>query len=147
MAYTQKLYQVIAGLVDARLRCIKDAKHEWEAKHEVMLVDLVRNEMPSGSGFDNATKIDLERSTPDKLVFYTSYHHMNENGFYDGWTEHDVTVRPSLVHTLSISISGRDRADVKEHIHQVFYDALMTEFVADRAAGTWVRTRETAQQA
>ena len=60
-------------------------------------------------------------STPDKLVFYTSFHHMNDNGFYDGWTEHTVTVRPSLQFGFNMKISGQNRNEIKYHLHDVFY--------------------------
>src|SRR5208282_4608245 len=98
------LYSELASTVQARLNCI--AAHnadgrlnwpeEWEAKHEEHILSLVEDYMPSGSGFDSGTKIDLDRSHADKLVFNTAYHHMNESGMYDGWTEHTVTVLPSL---------------------------------------------------
>lgn len=95
-----------------------------EADLEGYAEDIVKRYMPSGSGFDSGTKIDIDRSTAEKLVFTTSFHHMNDGGFYDGWTEHTVTVRPSLVLGETLTISGRDRSDVKEFIHQVFQSAL-----------------------
>ena len=49
---------------------------------------------------------------------------MNENGFYDGWTDHTLTVRPSLVHGIELEISGRNRNDIKEYLHETFHSAL-----------------------
>jgi hypothetical protein len=83
--------------------------------------------MPSGSGFDSGTTLDLDASHADKLVFQTSFHHMDENGYYDGWTEHTVTVTPSLRDRYHIRISGRNRNDIKEMIHQSFDVALETD--------------------
>lgn len=120
---TRKLYSAIASSVQARLNCIKANNSEWQAKHEQTIDDLC-GEMPSGSGFDNGTKLDLDASTGDKLVFTTAYHHMNENGMYDGWTDHTVTVKPSLVHEFTLTVSGRDRNGIKEYIADTFQSAL-----------------------
>lgn len=114
-----RLYKKFAGLVNARLNCAKNNNHEWFQMHTDNIKKLVRL-LPHGSGFDNGTEIDLEKSTGEKLVFHTGYHHMNEDGFYDGWTYHTVTVRPSLQCGFVIDISGRDRNQIKEVIHDFF---------------------------
>jgi hypothetical protein len=49
---------------------------------------------------------------------------MDEHGCYDGWTNHLVTVRGSLWDKFTLTISGRDRHDVKGRIHDLFYEAL-----------------------
>lgn len=46
--------------------------------------------LPSGSGFDAGTRI--EKSSDFSVVFFTEYHHMNEMGYYDGWTKHTVKI-------------------------------------------------------
>jgi hypothetical protein len=73
---------------------------------------------PSGSGFDAGTQIDEDRS--DTLVFTTAFHHMNEGGYYDGWTEHTVRVKPSLAWGFDLTVSGRDRNDIKDYIADTF---------------------------
>lgn len=83
---------------------------------------IVKEYMPSGSGFDNGTTIDLDASREDRLVFNTAFHHMNEGGFYDGWTEHTVTVKPSFWGT-SIKVGGRDRNLIKDYIGDTFHHA------------------------
>lgn len=83
--------------------------------------------MPSGSGIDCGTRLDIAASTPEKLVFKTAYHHMNSGGFYDGWTQHRIIVKPSLGFGLRISISGPDRNDVKDYLHECFDQALRAE--------------------
>jgi hypothetical protein len=122
------LYQALAGLVGAYLRCVNDeTRQEWADKHRAAIWAMVRAHLPHGAGFDSGTDIDLDASTDEKLVFTTSYHHMNENGFYDGWTEHKVTVRPSLAAGFVLRISGRDRNDFKDYASEVFSHALLTE--------------------
>jgi hypothetical protein len=49
---------------------------------------------------------------------------MNEQGSYDGWTEHTVIVTPSLAMGYRLRITGRDRNGIKEYMHDVFNAAL-----------------------
>lgn len=128
------LYSELASVVQARLNCSKDlafhqsqqtATAEWFDKHSERIDQLVRNYMPSGGGFDNGTTLDLDLSHADKLVFCTAYHHMVE-GYYEGWTEHTVTVTPSFNH-FHLRVSGRNRNDIKDYIADTFSCALQTE--------------------
>ena len=120
------LYRELAGLIDARHTCIERGNKEWQDNHTQEILSLVKNHMPSGSGFDNGTKIDLDRSHADKLIFHTSFHHMNDTGYYCGWTDHTVTVTPSLYLTFNLRVSGRNVNDIKEYIDEAFRHALMT---------------------
>jgi hypothetical protein len=114
------LYQTLAGLIQARQNCIRSGNAEWLTRHTSRLVKLVDDNMPSGSGFDNGTTIDLDKSTPEKLVFQTSFHHMDQHGSYCGWTSHTVTVRASLTGGVCVVVSGRDRNAIKDYIGDVF---------------------------
>ena len=78
------VYSHIASLLIAMDNCSKSGNSEWLAKHEQSIESLIEESMPSGSGVDCGTKLDMDRSRPDRLVFTFSYHHMNENGYYDG---------------------------------------------------------------
>lgn len=118
------LYQVLASLVDARIRCLERGAKEWELKHGDNIKTLVDSFMPSGSGIDCGTKINLSRSHGDELVFTLSYHHMDENGYYDGWTEHAVTVLPSLIHAIDMTINGKNRNDIKDYLYEVYRHCL-----------------------
>jgi hypothetical protein len=109
----------ISGLIGAIHRCREDSNKEWEENHTQRLLQLVKDYMPGEPGFDSDTTIDIDKSSKDKLVFYTSFHHMDENGFYDGWTEHTVTVTPGF-RGANIKISGRDRNCIKDIIHETF---------------------------
>lgn len=62
----------------------------------------------------------------DPKLFTALFHLMNDVGYYDGWTEHTVTVTPSFG-GVNLRISGRNRNDIKESIHQAFDTALKTE--------------------
>ncbi len=121
------LYSTLASLVQARLNCIKANNSEWLIKHEQAACELVKSHMPSGSGIDCGTKLDIDRSNGDKLVFTFSFHHMNENDMYDGWTDHTAIVTPSLAFGFDLMITGRDRNRIKEYLHDIFHYALQTE--------------------
>lgn len=122
----QPLYRRISGLIDAMKRCEEKGNQEWKVKHGESL-DEIEKTLPSGSGFDSGTTIDRVASTPEKIVLRTSYHHMHESGMYDGWTEHTITVRPSLLFGFTLSISGRNRNEIKDYIHEVFHQELGEE--------------------
>lgn len=87
---------------------------------------LVREFMPSGSGFDSGTTFDLDKSNRLKMVFNTGFHHMDDNGSYDGWTHHTVVVTPNFG-GFDIRVTGRDRNDIKDYIGETFENALFQE--------------------
>lgn len=132
------LYSELASTLDAlkRLEAVKPGQHarfsdvtEWIEKHNATIKMLTDQHLPSGSGFDNGTAFIENQSHAGKLVFETEFHHMNESG-YDGWTQHTVTVTPSF-QGINIRISGRNRNDIKELIHQAFDSALKTDVTYD----------------
>lgn len=82
---------------------------------------------PSGSGFDSGTVLDYERCTESVLVFSTSFHHMDERGAYDGWTDHRVVARASFVYGFVIHVTGTDRNGIKDHISDTFHAWLSSE--------------------
>ena len=122
-----KLYSALANLLSAHACCVATGNKDAATLHYGRITELVRNNMPSGSGFDNGTTLDLEASSADKLVFDTSFHHMDESGYYDGWTEHRIYVTPSLIHGVELRITGKDRNQIKDYIHDAFSSALKAE--------------------
>jgi len=48
---------------------------------------------------------------------------MNENGYYDGWTSHTVTVTPGW-NGPELRITGRDRNQIKDYLYDTFHYAL-----------------------
>jgi hypothetical protein len=120
----------LASTVLARLNCIQANNKEWQPKHEERIQRLVDNFLPSGSGLDNGVHIDLDKSTGNKLVFHTSFHHMNQDGYYDGWTDHTLFVVPCLWTDFDIKISGPNRNEIKEDLYQRFEIALHEEIEA-----------------
>jgi hypothetical protein len=127
----QTVAQAIAASFAAWQNCKRSGNTDWEVRHSERIRRLL-DLMPSGSGFDSGTLLDFARTTPEKLVFTTAFHHMDESGGYAGWTSHLVTVRPSFVHDMTLTVSGRDRNDIKEYIVQTFEAALSAEVPPDR---------------
>lgn len=123
-----QVYQKVASLVVARLNCISANNDVWLDKHETEILRICKEFLPSGSGIDTGTKIDFDRSNHAKLVFTFGYHHMNDGGMYDGWTEHVLTVRPDW-RGPDLTISGRNRNDIKDYLYDVFSCDLCREYV------------------
>jgi len=119
------LFVALASSIQALENCQKSGNSEWAKKHTDRILTLVEENMPHGSGFDKGTQIDLDASTSEKLVFDTAFHHMDEHGYYDGWTDHRIVVRP-LFGSFGMRIGGRDRKDIKEIIGQNFDHCLET---------------------
>ena len=56
----------------------------------------------------------------NKIVISFGFHHMDENGMYDGWTNHDLIIRPDF-DGFKIKITGRDRNCVKDYLYELFF--------------------------
>lgn len=126
-AFHKPLYVAIAQSLSAYHNAEKAGNAEWSEKH-IQKVLSYTDYLPNGSGFDTGTSIDLNKSTEEKLVFLVSYHHMNSDGFYTGWTDHTVTITPSLVSGFDIKVSGRNKNEIKDHIAECFINALEQVF-------------------
>lgn len=125
--------QAIAAHAEAAERCKAGVGlPEWKDRHTRYVERLVAHFMPHGSGFDAGTKIDWQLSGSSRIVFTTSFHHMNEGGYYDGWSEHSVIVTPAF-DGFNVRVTGRDRNDIKSYIGDAFHDALRQDVDAFRA--------------
>lgn len=108
-----------AGIFAAWKNCKASNNPDWEEKHEDALNKMLEN-LPHGSGIDNGVKFDWEKSTYNKLIFSLSFHHMNEVGYYDGWTDHKVIITPSFIGDFCVKITGRNRNDIKDYLREIF---------------------------
>src|SRR5271168_1155261 len=93
--YKEPVYTQIANQV-YRYHSAATTQQLDKLKPEYALESIMKNHMPSGSGVDAGTKLLLEESTGEKLVFEVAYHHINSNGFYCGWTTRNITVTYSM---------------------------------------------------
>lgn len=108
----------LASKVQAYHNCIASNNQEWKDKHEDA-INSICEALPHGSGLDGKMQIELPESTSKKLVFFFEYHHMDENGFYSGWTEHNLIITPEFGN-YSMRITGRDRNQTKDYLYDLF---------------------------
>jgi hypothetical protein len=120
------LSALLATKVQAYKNCIVSGNNEWEEKHLENIEELCSKYLPSGSGIDAGMGIVIASCAPEKLVFTFSYHHLNENGYYDGWTNHKLTVTPSFT-GIDMKISGRDSNGIKEYLYELFHSTFTQE--------------------
>ena len=89
-------------------------------------VDRILACLPRGSGIDAGTTIV---SVTDKQIVLTAgYHHMNEGGYYDGWTEHTIRVRPSLMLGMIVTVGGPNRNQIKDYLQELYARVMDQEF-------------------
>ena len=131
--YVVPLYRAIASGLEAMQNCVKHGNKEWHTKHGEMLFSM-NDVLPSGNGFDCGSEIEIADSKPDMLIIHTSFHHMDEYGGYDGWTDHTVIITPSLTCNFNLRVTGKDRNDIKEYIAEVFDIALQEKWNVTREA-------------
>lgn len=106
-----------------------------EMRNADEIARLCREFMPSGSGFDNGTTLDLDECKPGKrMTFNTAFHHINENGYYDGWTHHKVIVEADFS-GFTVKVTGRNKRDIKDYIVDVFRTTLNQQVDAIWAGG------------
>lgn len=105
----------------------------WAPVHRDRIERIARNLLPSGSGFDSGTSFDFEASKPQRLVLNTSFHHMDDGGSYDGWTEHSVIVTP-IFGGFDLRVTGRNRRNIKDYIGETFHAALCAEYPTEMDA-------------
>ena len=83
----------------------------------------INSRLPRGSGFNSGSYLDVTASTQTRLVFVTAFHHMDDCGMYDGWTQHSVIVTPTF-DGFSVRVTGRNKHDIKDYIAECFHCVL-----------------------
>lgn len=117
----RKILEAISSALQARINCDKGhGNNEWFVRHGENIESWVKEHLPRGSGFDAGTTFDFDASRPDRLVFNTAFHHMDDGGGYDGWTEHQVIATPSFIGGFAIRVTGVNRNGIKEFIADTF---------------------------
>lgn len=117
------LIQRIANKVEYLKRCEGNPQYVIYTDKARENLDRLLKHLPSGSGIDSGTKLDWDRSSEKRVIFTLGFHHMDEHGFYAGWTEHTAIVTPSF-DGFDLKITGKDRNQVKEYLYDTYYHAL-----------------------
>lgn len=112
--------QEVSSLLAAIRNCKSCKNTDWELKH-ISNLEKIMDRLPSGSGLDCGVQLD-DISTPEKFVFHFSFHHMDESGGYDGWTEHTMVIKPSLQFGFVITITGENKNQINEYLYDLFYN-------------------------
>jgi hypothetical protein len=115
MYTTRDFYSQLAGYIAWYKTAHADFKEQALDK-----INKLVGELPYGSGFDSGCSIDLEKSNGEKIVIKTAFHHMDENGYYDGWTEHTVIITSSLQYGFNVNVTGKNKNQIKNYIFEVF---------------------------
>jgi len=120
-----KLISRIYRILQAKENCKKANNQNWIDNHEFTLFELERNFLPHGSGIDSGCIIDREFKE-NKVTLNVPYHNMDENGFYCGWSDFKIIVKPEF-DSLDIKIIGKDKFYVKDYLYDLFYTCLNKE--------------------
>ena len=113
-----KVYQQLARLVDW------NPTGEYLDSKNKRVDELIDKYLPSGSGFDGKIELD-EKSTDKKIILHVEYHHMNDNGFYDGWSTFKIIITPSLAYDYSLVVKG------ETVVKKYFYDGVFKNYIID----------------
>jgi hypothetical protein len=137
---SKPLYQHMASAIDAMQRCKADAnairanapgaphesflelREEWALRWKDRLHAML-DALPHGSGLDADWHYVGDKCNADRITLSTSYHNMDTNGFYCGWSDLTVTVKPSLIHGINLRITGGD-SDLKDYLYDILSQAL-----------------------
>lgn len=111
---------VIAERLQAMRSCEKHNNAVWYYKHRDILMEEC-DSLPHGSGLDSGVTIDLLNSKPDKLVFLAEFHHLNNDGYYSGWTFHKIIATPTFS-GFALRITGKDTNGIKAYLYDLFND-------------------------
>jgi hypothetical protein len=127
----RKWYTEMASRIDARNRCYENG-NDWYKTHDDVIDQLI-DLLPHGSGVDANTQLLLDECKPydkpiRKIVIASSYHAMNENGYYDGWYDFKIIITPDFS-GIDINIKGKfgKEQDIKDYLFDYFYYAITAD--------------------
>ena len=113
----------IAKVCVAAKNCEKNNSKDWERRWHAQLDYIEKNILPSGAGLDAGSKIYRDNTNEAEIFIKTSFHHMDDAGGYDGWTDHLIKVRATFL-GVKIDISGQNLNGIKKYLGDVFGDTL-----------------------
>lgn len=90
--------------------------------HHLDRLDELLYKLPTGSGIDAGSTIAFEECKRDKIVFNSAFHVLDSNGYYDGWIEFKVIVRPSFT-GFDLEIKPLQRKTYfNDYLHDYVFD-------------------------
>lgn len=124
---TMKLYQKIASAIIAMKNCEKSGNQAWFVKHKDTLYQIENDILPHGSGIDSGCKINPEKSNEQKIVIDVPYHCMDENGYYNGWRDYQIVIKPHLAFGFTVDVRGKDYNGLKDYLADLFHHVMSEE--------------------
>lgn len=115
--------QAIAAAFELWARCSGADWRDGARTHGAAIKALVADYLPNNSGCD-VTVFDFDESRVDRLIFMREFHHADFLGRDDGWTSHRIIVTPSLARGFDVTVTGRNRNDVRAHLFRTYSHAL-----------------------
>ena len=122
-----KIYQVLASTFNAYKNCIAANNTDWKELHANKIENIMRDNLPHGSGFDAGCTFDFDKSKVNNLVINFDYHKMDDNGFYAGWYGYRVFITPSLANGFELRIVGPNKED-KPYFYETLGNMLDAEY-------------------
>lgn len=91
--------------------------------------------LPHGSGIDNGCVVDIKKSSLSKIILSVDWHHMDEHGYYDGWSTYTVTIAATFgdMHHIKVT-GGRKDETVKNCIVQALDMAFANDVTEEMPA-------------
>ena len=120
---TQTWCALLAAQLSRSIASRATAENRDDARRQIKALEAL---LPSGAGIDSGIKIDSE-SHADQIVLRLSFHHLNDHGYYDGWTDHVVRITPAF-DGVNLRVGGRDRNQVKEYLEETLYRAVTAHY-------------------
>ena len=136
MKNKRKVYDMLNAALQAHKSCLEAdwVNKEWEDKWDNLITHIEKNYLPNGSGFDCGTHVVRDECVNNrKIVLEFSYHHMDTNGYYDGWSTHKVIVTP-MFDGIDIHIKGalpRKYRHSKDYLTHTMYESLIDTISRD----------------
>jgi hypothetical protein len=124
---TRIVYKEIASILIAIGNCATSNNETWAYIWPNVLDDIIKNYLPHGSGIDNGVTVNKDKSSPNKIVLEFGFHEMDSNGYYCGWADYTLYVRPSLAFDIDLKLHGRDYNGLKDYLYELFQYMLMRE--------------------
>ena len=100
------------------IKSYKEVKPEYRDKH-FEVIEQANKDLPHGSGIDGVIAICTADCSENKIIIIFGFHHMNEDGYYDGWTEHKLIITPKFG-GFKLHITGKNRNQVKDYLYDLF---------------------------
>ena len=70
-----------------------------------------------------------EKSTDKKIIIHVEYHHMDINGFYDGWSTFKVIITASMAYNYCMQVKGE--SVVRKYFYHVGFDDFVISVFRD----------------